>query len=331
MKFVRDPVHGEIAVPDEILPILDHPLIQRLRRVRQLAFAEIVYPGATHTRLLHSLGTLHVVARAKRDPALLAYALIHDAGHGPFSHAFEIAAERWGKRFNHEERLKEIAGEILQVSVFSPKEVLNHPLRPLVDGGVGADRLDYLRRDSYFAGVQVGEVAWDRIMRNAEARNGRLYVAEKVLPNVEHVFVARFILGDAVYFHKTVLIADEMFYRAFGNLLDHFSVQELAEMDDLALTAVLRDYGGEWWRRVEERRLFKLVFAGSEAEAREVYEKLAGERGEEHVVLGVRPRWYKVPEVYVGDGVPVEEISPLIASLKAAEERRHRWFVAADM
>ncbi len=331
MKFVRDPVHGEIAVPDEILPILDHPLIQRLRKVKQLAFAEIVYPGATHTRLSHSLGTMHIVSRATKDPALLAYALIHDAGHGPFSHAFEIAAERWGKHFDHEERLKRIAGDILEDMVFSAREVLNHPLRPLVDGGVGADRLDYLRRDSYFAGVQVGEVAWDRIMRNAQAKNGRLYVAEKVLPNVEHVFVARFILGDAVYFHKTVLIADEMFYRAMGEVFEHFSVEELADMDDYALVSVLREYGGAWWRRIEERRLFKLAFAGSEEEAREVYEKLAEERGEERVVLGVRPRWYKVPEVYMGEGIPVEEISPLVASLKAAEERRHRWFVAADM
>ncbi len=330
MKFVRDPVHGEILVPDDLLPILDHPLMQRLRRIRQLAFAELVYPGATHTRFSHSLGVMHITARANADSALLAYALIHDAGHGPFSHLSETALRRIGYSFDHEERLREIAKTILEDSVFSPKEVLDHPERALVDGGVGSDRLDYLRRDSYFAGIQVGEVAWDRIMRNAAVEKGKLMVAEKVISNVEHVFVARFILGDALYFHKTVLIADEMFTKALEELAEQYSPREITEMDDYQLFAVLDKSSIVWWERIRQRKLFKRVFVGNREEAEEAYEKFVEKLGEDKVLLGHRPTWYKEPKVFLPDGTPIEEVSPLVASLKAAEAKREHWFVAID-
>ena len=327
---MRDPLHGEVHVPDELMPLLEHPLFQRLRRIRQLAFVSLVYPGACHTRFLHSLGVMHISARAGGDEALLAYALIHDVGHFPFSHAMEIALRRNGINMMHEDLLEERAREILEDSVFSVREVVKHPLRPLVDGGVGTDRLDYLARDSYFTGVPVGNIPWDRIVRNVRVEGDRLVVAEKVLPNVEHVFIARFMLGDAVYFHKTVLIANEMFAKAVGELLEHYSAKELVRMDDFQLVAALRDVGSTWWKRLEARRLFKLVYRGDEEGAREVYERFAAEKGEEKVLLGRREHWYKDPHVVLPDGTPVEVASPLIGSLREAEARRLYWFVAVE-
>lgn len=328
-KYFRDPVHGEIFVPEELLPIVDHPYFQRLRRVGQLGLAPLVYPSAVHTRFSHSLGVFHVASHATSSISTLAYALVHDIGHGPFSHLTEYALGRNGKYFNHEERMKDLLPDLLAGTILTPKDVLSSPENALIFGGVGADRLDYLRRDSYFAGIAVGEIAWDRIVRNVSVSGDRLLVRYKVLPNVEHVFVSRFILGDALYFHKTVLIANEMFVRAIGELLNHYSTKEIVAMDDFALVSAFRDTENEWWSLIERRELFDLAFRESDREsALERYEKLVAKYGDENVLFGERSSWHKPPEVVMEDGRPVEEVSPLIASLTDADRLRHYYFVA---
>ncbi len=328
-KYIRDPVHGEIFIPEELLPIIDHPYMQRLRRVRQLALAEIVYPSATHSRFCHSLGVYHITAHATTSLETLAYALVHDVGHGPFSHLSEYALRKNRYRFDHEERSKEVLPEILEDTVLSAKDVLNAAENPLVTGGIGSDRLDYLRRDSYFAGVAVGEIAWDRIVRNVAIKDGKLLARYKILPNVEHIFVSRFILGDALYFHKTVLIANEMFVRAVGELLNYYKPKEIAEMDDVALIKAFRETNNRWWQAIERRKLFEMVFRSSEREeAQERFEKIAGEYGEENVLMGERASWHKPPEVIMEDGREVEEVSPLVASLRETDRSRHYYFVA---
>ncbi|MDN5358736.1 MAG: uncharacterized protein PWP76_579 [Candidatus Diapherotrites archaeon] len=331
-KYVRDPVHGEIFVPEELLPVLDSPPVQRLRRVHQLALAHLVYPAATHSRFSHSLGVLHITEHVTDDLATLAYALLHDIGHGPFSHLSEYALAKNGYDFDHDERMKDLLREALQDSVLSPREVLEAKDRVIVTGGIGTDRLDYLWRDAHFAGVSVGEIAWDRIVRNVRIADGRLLVPYKVLPNVEHVFVSRFILGDAVYFHKTVLVADEMFVYAIRDLLNHYSPEEIMKMDDVALTSAFRSTDNQWWRRIEGRELFHIVFRSPDrSAAEEEYERLSAELGEERVILGERLNWYKPPEVTMEDGKDISEVSPLVASLRDAEQRRHYYFVAADV
>ncbi len=328
-KYIRDPVHGEIFIPDELLPILDHPYIQRLRRVRQLALAEIVYPSANHSRFSHSLGVYHITAHATSSLGTLAYALVHDAGHGPFSHLSEYALMKNGYKFDHETRLKKILPEILQNSVLSPREVLKAPENPLVTGGIGSDRLDYLRRDSYFAGIAVGEIAWDRIVRNVSVADGRLLARHKILPNIEHIFVSRFILGDALYFHKTVLIANEMFVRALKELLEYYKPEDIVKMDDTALINAFRKTENRWWSDIENRQLFGMVFRSADyEEARERFEELAGEHGEDNAILGERAAWHKPPEVIMEDGRTIEEVSPLVASLWETDRRRHYYFVA---
>ena len=329
--FIRDPIHGEIRIPSDLVPILSHPYVQRLRRIKQLGLAHLVYPSATHNRFAHSLGVYHITANATDDLPTQAYALFHDVGHGPFSHLIEYALERNGQRFDHDERMKSLLPDILQDSVLTSREVTSAPLAPLVHGGVGTDRLDYLTRDSYFAGVRVGEIAWDRIVRNVSVVDGNLLVRYKVLPNVEHLFVSRFILGDAVYFHKTVLVLDEMFVRAIGEALDYYSPKELVSMDDPALVSTLRHIGSIWWQRIEERRLFRIVSRHSDLDsAQKEYERLSDELGEKRVILGRRSSWYKPPEVLMEDGRDILEVSPLVASLRSAEEQRMFYFVAVS-
>ncbi|NPA76902.1 MAG: HD domain-containing protein [Candidatus Diapherotrites archaeon] len=330
-KYLRDPIHGEIAIPDELLPVLDHPLFQRLRRISQVSLASYVYPSATHSRFAHSLGVYYITAHATDDLPTHAYALLHDVGHGPFSHLVEYALERNGHHFDHDERMKLLLPQILQDTVLTPREVLSAPLAPLVHGGVGTDRLDYLSRDSYFAGVRVGEIAWDRIVRNVSVADGNLLVRYKVLPNVEHLFVSRFILGDAVYFHKTVLILDEMFVRAVAELLEHYSPDELVVMDDPALISAFRSVGSVWWQRIEQRTVFHIVSRHADVDSAERdYERWVDKLGEDHVILGKRASWYKPPEVRMEDGQDILEVSPLVASLRAAEDRRMFYFVAVS-
>ena len=328
-KYFRDPVHGEIFVPDELLPLVDHPLFQRLRRVAQHGLASIVYPSATHTRFSHSLGVYHIVSHASPSLPTLAYALLHDVGHGPFSHLSELALRQCGVDFDHDERLKDLLPEVLADSVLTPREVLSSPDNPLVYGGVGADRLDYLSRDSYFAGVSVGAIAWDRIVRNVSVSGDKLLVPYKILPNVEHVFVSRFILGDALCFHKTVLIADHMFVRGVEELLEYYSAKEIVEMDDFGLVSAFRSTGNRWWDMIERRELFTLAYKDPDKEkVLEHYERLASKLGEENVIFGERVSWHSPPRVLMEDGKPVEEVSPLVASLLDAERARHHYFVA---
>jgi len=326
MKYVRDPLYGEIPLSPGLKEIVDHPLFQRLRNISQLALVKYVYPTANHTRFEHSLGVYYIMLSTTEDEATHAYALLHDVGHGPFSHLLELAFSENGVAFDHERRTREIAKEILHDSVFSLKEVFSRERKIIVDAL--ADRLDYLRRDSYFTGVEVGYIPWERIMRNSWTENGRVYIKEKIIPNIEHLHVARFILGDSVYFHRTVLVLDRMFIRAVGELLEEVGAEEVANMDEHGLISLFRERNNFWWRMIEERRLYKIVYKGRKEEALEVYERLVGRYGKRNVIFGMRSPFYTRPNIYLEDGRPVEQASALLRSLRRAEEGRMFYFVA---
>ncbi len=325
MAHIRDPIHGDINI-SPVQEIVDHPLFQRLRRISQLSLAWMVYPSAHHTRFEHSIGVYYISSHI--DERLSVYGLLHDVGHGPFSHLTEIALSLNGYPFDHEKYTEHLVKEMLENSTFSWREILRNKDNILVDGGVGTDRLDYLVRDSYFTGVRVGIIPWERIIRHIEAEKGKIIIKEDILSNVEHLYVARFILGDAVYFHRTTLIVDMMFARAVGELLNHYSAKEIQSMDEYSIVSALRSINSKWWDYIENRRLYKLVFKGSEEEAREVYETLSERYGEDNVILGHRPAFYSRPDVFLEDGRSLLEASPLIRSLKRAEESRIHWFVA---
>ncbi|MFM9027480.1 MAG: HD domain-containing protein, partial [Bacteroidota bacterium] len=224
---MNDPIYGFIKLPsDLVFRLIEHPYFQRLRRIRQLGMTHLVYPGAHHTRFHHALGAMYLMGRAidilrskgqeiTRDEAEAATVaiLLHDIGHGPFSHALEDSIVRGIK---HEElsalfmdRLnKDFGGALeLALSIFRgkyPKKFLHQ----LVSSQLDMDRLDYLNRDSFFTGVSEGVISFDRILEMLQVRNDQLVVEEKGIYSIEKFIVARRLMYWQVYLHKTVVGAE---------------------------------------------------------------------------------------------------------------------------
>ncbi len=228
-KIINDPVHGFITIDHPLIfKIIAHPYYQRLRRIHQMALAKLVYPGATHTRLHHSLGAYHLMCRAieelrnkgteiTEDEALAAKAaiLLHDIGHGPFSHALEnelisgMHHEKIGLQIMHFLN-DEFNGELtLAIEIFTGK--YHKPfLYQLISGQLDVDRLDYLTRDSFYTGVSEGVVGYDRILKMLIIKDENLMVEEKGIYSIEKFLVARRQMYWQVYLHKTVLAAEKM-------------------------------------------------------------------------------------------------------------------------
>jgi len=231
-KIINDPVYGFITIDDELIyQIIAHPYYQRLRRINQMAMAYLVYPGAVHTRLHHSLGAYHLMSNAlnelkskgveitfAEDQAAKIAILLHDVGHGPFSHALEHVLI---EGMHHEEISLLIMKELnlqfegklqLAIDIFTglhPKKFLHQ----LISGQLDVDRMDYLTRDSFFSGVNEGVIAYDRILKMLTVQNGELMVEEKGIYSIEKFLVARRLMYWQVYLHKTVNCAEQMLQR----------------------------------------------------------------------------------------------------------------------
>jgi uncharacterized protein len=231
-KIINDPVYGFITIDHPLVfDIISHPYYQRLRRIHQMAFASLVYPGAVHTRLHHSLGAYHLMGLAlaelknkgvditpEEELGAKIAILLHDIGHGPFSHALE---RKLIKDVHHEDisklilqLLNEQLGGQLQtaIEIFSgtyPKQYLHQ----LVSGQLDVDRMDYLTRDSFFTGVSEGVIGYDRILKMLVVHQGELMIEEKAIYSVEKFLVARRLMYWQVYLHKTVVAAEKMLVR----------------------------------------------------------------------------------------------------------------------
>jgi uncharacterized protein len=228
-KIINDPVYGFITVDDPLIfEIISHPYYQRLRRIHQMAFASLVYPGAVHTRLHHSLGAYHLmglalnelrnkgvdITKEEEQGAKIAI-LLHDIGHGPYSHALE---KKLIKAVHHEDisililqLLNEQFNGKLQtaIEIFTgsyPKRFLHQ----LISGQLDVDRMDYLTRDSFFTGVVEGAIGYDRILKMLTVHEGDLMIEEKAIYTVEKFLVSRRLMYWQVYLHKTVLVAEKM-------------------------------------------------------------------------------------------------------------------------
>lgn len=228
-KIINDPVYGFITIDHPlILDIIAHPYYQRLRRIYQMAFAHLVYPGAVHSRLHHSLGAYHLMCNAlyelkskgieispKEELGAKVAILLHDIGHGPYSHTLEK------ELINdvHHEALsilimkvlnKEFNGQLqTAIDIFTnnyPKKFLYQ----LITGQIDVDRMDYLTRDSFFTGVSEGVIGYDRIIKMLTVHNGQLMVEEKAIYSIEKFLVSRRLMYWQVYLHKTVLSAEMM-------------------------------------------------------------------------------------------------------------------------
>ncbi|HSN08358.1 MAG TPA: HD domain-containing protein [Hanamia sp.] len=228
-KIINDPVYGFITIDDELIyNIISHPYYQRLRRIHQMAFAELVYPGAVHSRLHHSLGAYHLISNAllelkskgvvlsdKEEQATKIAILLHDIGHGPYSHALENTLI---KEVTHEQISlllmqkinKEFDGGLqMAIDIFTNKYSKKY-LHQLISGQLDVDRMDYLIRDSFFTGVTEGVIGYDRIIKMLTVHEGELMIEEKGIYSIEKFLVSRRFMYWQVYLHKTVLCAEKM-------------------------------------------------------------------------------------------------------------------------
>ena len=228
-KIINDPVYGFITIDHPLLlQTIAHPYYQRLRRIHQMAFAHLVYPGAVHTRLHHSLGAYHLMCNAlselknkgiditaKEELGAKIAILLHDIGHGPFSHALENVLI---KDVGHEAisilimRVlnKEFNGQLeTAINIFT-NNYHKKFLHQLVSGQLDVDRMDYLTRDSFFTGVSEGVIGYDRIIKMLTVHEGELMVEEKAIYSIEKFLVSRRLMYWQVYLHKTVLSAEKI-------------------------------------------------------------------------------------------------------------------------
>ena len=223
-KIINDPVYGFISIPTELVyDVISHPYFQRLRYIKQLGMTHLVYPGALHTRFHHALGAMHlmslaisllkskghVITEGEEESAILAI-LLHDIGHGPFSHALEHSLVTGIK---HEDISAKLMQELNQhfdgrlthaIEIFNgtyPKKFLHQ----LISGQLDLDRMDYLNRDSFFTGVSEGVISFDRIIKMFNVFDDDLVIEEKGIYSIEKFLIARRLMYWQVYLHKTVI------------------------------------------------------------------------------------------------------------------------------
>jgi HD superfamily phosphohydrolase len=262
-KIINDPVYGFITINHPLIfSILAHPYYQRLRRITQMAMGQLVYPGAVHTRFHHSLGAYHLMGNAvnelrskgteiteEEETAVKAAILLHDIGHGPYSHALEHVVV---KGVHHEALSLQIMHEMnaafdgqltLAIQIFTG--AYHKPfLHQLISGQLDVDRMDYLSRDSFFCGVSEGVIGYDRILKMLIVVDGQLMIEEKGIYSVEKFLVARRQMYWQVYLHKTVLSAEKMLVKILERARSLYTITDAAMQTGSALDYFLGSFNG---------------------------------------------------------------------------------------
>jgi HD superfamily phosphohydrolase len=276
MKVIRDPIHDYIELDEMALSLIDTPELQRLRRIKQLGFSNLVYPGANHTRFEHSLGVYHLAGNLvkqvdeKYRKELLAAALLHDIGHGPFSHATEGLIERYTKK-SHDNvgdiLRKGTVHDILSENSLSPSKIAGHikgETSPgqIINSEIDVDRMDYLVRDAHYTGVSFGLIDRIRLIHELKFNEDRLVLNIGGLQAAESLLVSRFLMHPTVYFHHVSRIAESMCMRAAEYMIEKegLSPRVLMRMDDVTFMMEMKNSGGfasEIATLLDERRLFK--------------------------------------------------------------------------
>ncbi|MSV26553.1 MAG: phosphohydrolase [Nitrosarchaeum sp.] len=292
---IVDPIHDFIRVYDHELKIIDNPIFQRLRRIRQLSGAHLTYPGAQHTRFEHSLGVLHIASQAGQtlnekgilkldDIEILRLAgLLHDIGHGPFSHIFEEIMHT--QKFSHEDIGKQIIlkseiGDILSKNGYDKNLItkiafgnskLQH-MNEIISGALSADIMDYLLRDGYFTGAEHAQIDHKRITQSLDVYQKKLALEKSALYSFESMMHSRYQMFKAVYFHKTVRAAEVMLLEALRLSDDEFSftsfsINEYVKLTDEYVLSKLISSNSPKLKRARQiaqdyqnRKLIKCVF-----------------------------------------------------------------------
>ncbi len=257
IKIINDPVYGFIDIPTGlIMSLVDHPWFQRLRRIKQGGFCNLVYPGATHTRFHHALGAYHLSTRTvsilrkkgiaisdEEEEALQVALLLHDIGHGPISHSLEgllVAREHETLTMMFLDQMNDQYQGRLGLALSMFNNSYNRPFfHQLISGELDLDRMDYLARDSFFTGVSEGVIGYDRIIHMLNVRENRLVVEEKGINSIEKFLLARKLMYAQVYHHKMVVAAEEMLKLFFEKIRKMITNGD--NLPDVTLVNFMRD------------------------------------------------------------------------------------------
>jgi HD superfamily phosphohydrolases len=290
--FIKDPIYGYINITEEDKKLIDTPFFQRLRRVRQVPLIDYVYPSAVHTRFEHSLGVAHLAMNIMANlpieideyeaKMIRSASLLHDIGHGPFSHLFEVILIKYFG-LNHEQVGREIIirseiSDILNDIGLNPKDIGNlitgeafsfkKYLQQIVKSGIDADKLDFIKRDNFHSGAGYGNIDIDRLVNTMEIYEENLAINMTALHTFELFLLARVKSFEAMYFHRTLRIAQLMLLRALEKFIEKngfptkLELDEYLKLDDMRLWIKLAedDSSKDIMKRLERRDLIKEAF-----------------------------------------------------------------------
>ena len=275
-KFIRDRFYGAITLDGFELRIMDMPQFQRLRRIKQLGLISLIYPGATHTRFEHCIGTMNLGSKLSEELELTsdeielvrASALLHDVGHGPFSHVSEgvlsVPHEELSKYVITKTSMRDLLEEKFDVNEIV--DIINGKgyLGPIVSGELDVDRMDYLLRDSHNTGVSYGKIDYERLISNLTLDDG-LILDIKGVQAAEGALVSRYFMYPSVYQHHTTRIVNTMFRRALKKIIDEgvINENEIYKYDDSDIIATFRhcenEYANDIMHRLDNRIIPKRV------------------------------------------------------------------------
>jgi HD superfamily phosphohydrolase len=365
MIEIRDPVHGYVKLDDFARALISTPQMQRLRWIKQLGLANLVYPGANHTRFEHSLEAYHL-ARVLADHLGLdeveklkvgAAALLHDVGHGPLSHATEAALSPYLRR-EHENVIdllrKSELREVLGEHGLLPQEIQStiygeNRLGQIVSSEIDADRMDYLIRDSHYTGVAYGVIDHLRLIKMMKVHLGDLVVESGGIQAATSLLISRLLMHPAVYYHHVCRISECMISGGIRRMIgDGIEAGEIKAMDDEELFSSMTAHGGiaaEMVSRIKSRRLFKrAVYVGLESlesnsrswgDERRIAQEIADQVGlDPDYVLVDNPALPDAeegdfPVLVDGEVKPLRDVSPLVAILEKANRANWRFGVYA--
>ena len=354
-KFIRDSVYGDIRLNEFEVRIMDMPQFQRLRRIKQLGLISLIYPGATHTRFEHCVGTMNLGSKLAEELGLTtdeielirASGLLHDVGHGPFSHVSEGVLS-----FPHEELTKYVVTKTSMRDLLEEKFDVNEivdivngkgDLGPIISGELDVDRMDYLLRDSHNTGVTYGKIDYERLISNLRLEN-ELILDIKGVQAAEGALVSRYFMYPSVYQHHTTRIVNSMFRRALKRTIDDGIINEtdIYKYDDSDIIATFRHsenaYVSDIMSRLDNRIIPKRVktirldnFKNPEKmykieshELRKAEEEIAEDYGldKDYVFINIAeyPRFDEMKTQVNVDGklYPLTEISNIIGALSKA-------------